>query len=196
MSIDPQGPFGPHGKYGAYGRVGSAFNLFFSAGILIAGTIMMITRGFPSGMPAWFALLWWGIGTFIIWRCARVFRSVRRRERENAENLRLTELVAGETYTSSPNHRPGEPLRSWREATPEREHNARAVLKFSAAREALRKLIEGESLATEDIVSLGRLNSFCVAQWYEPLVELMREPFIDPDIAALFRPLVKSPLLE
>ncbi|MEV4667879.1 hypothetical protein [Microbacterium sp. LWO12-1.2] len=192
MSIDPQGRFGPLGKYGAYGRVGSAINLVFSIGLFIAGTIMMITRGFPSGMPVWFAVAWWGIGAFIIWRCARVFRSVRRRERENAEDLRLAEMVAGETHTSSPNQRPGKPLRSWREETWEREHNARAVLKFSEATDAVRKLIAGESLTTEDIVSLGRLNSFCVAQWYEPLVELMREPFIDPDVADFFGPLVKT----
>lgn len=97
-----------------------------------------------------------------------------------------------ETLTSSPNHRPGEPLRSWLEATREREHNARAVLSFSEATDAVRKLIAGETLTLEDMVSFGRLNSFCVLQWYEPLVELMREPYIDPDVAELFGPLVKK----
>jgi hypothetical protein len=100
--------------------------------------------------------------------------------------------VTSEMYTSSPNDRPGEPLRSWLEPTPAREHDARAVLKFLAAQESLRKLIAGEALATDDVVSFGRLNSFCVAQWYEPLVELMREPFIDPEVAVFFRPLVSE----
>jgi len=95
-------------------------------------------------------------------------------------------------YTSSPNHRPGEPLRSWLESTPVREHDARSVLRFSAAEDSLRKLIASEGLATEDIMSFGRLNSFCFAQWYEPLVELMREPFIDPSVAEFFGPLVKE----
>lgn len=95
-------------------------------------------------------------------------------------------------YTSSPNQRPGEPLRSWLEPTPTREHDARAVLRFSAAQDSLRKLIAGEVLTTDDIVSFGRLNSFCVAQWYEPLVELMREPFIEPEVAEYFGTLVRG----
>ncbi len=95
-------------------------------------------------------------------------------------------------YTSSPNHRPGEPLRSWLESTPVRAHDARSVLRFAAAEDSLRKLIAAEGLTTEDIVSFGRLNSFCVAQWYEPLVELMREPFIEPSVAEFLKPLVSE----
>jgi hypothetical protein len=91
---------------------------------------------------------------------------------------------------SSPNQRPGEPLRSWLDLSPETEHNARAVLSFSRASGSLRAVINGEIPTTEDLVSLGRLNSYCVAQWYEPVVELMREPFIDPRVAEFFRPLV------
>ncbi|MGM1018430.1 MAG: hypothetical protein ACQEW8_12920 [Actinomycetota bacterium] len=100
--------------------------------------------------------------------------------------------MTGEIYTSSPNHRPGKPLRSWSEPTQEREHNARSVLRFSAAQDSLRQLIAGEHLATADLVSFGRLNSFCVALGYEPLVELMREPFIDPGVAEFFEPLVEE----
>lgn len=83
-------------------------------------------------------------------------------------------------------------MRSWLESTPVREHDARSVLRFSAAEDSLRKLIAGESLTTEDIVSFGCLNSFCFSQWYEPFVELMREPFIDPSVAEFVRPLVKE----
>lgn len=56
----------------------------------------------------------------------------------------------------------------------------------------MRKLIAGEGLSTEDIVSFGRLNSFCVAQWYEPFVDLVREPFIDPSVAEFLKPLVSE----
>jgi len=99
-------------------------------------------------------------------------------------------LMNEEAYSVSPNSRPGQPLRSWVEDTIEREHNARAILQFSASTDSLRRLIEGDSLALEDIVALARLNSFCVAQWYEPVVELMREPFIHAPVADFFRPLV------
>lgn len=93
-------------------------------------------------------------------------------------------------YTSSPNHRPGEPLRSWLESTPVREHDARSVLRFSAADGSVRKLIEGEALNTDDLLSFGRLNSYCVSQWYEPVVELMNDPFIKPPVADFFRMVV------
>lgn len=69
-----------------------------------------------------------------------------------------------------------------------------AILKFSAARDPLRKLIAGEETTTEDLVAFGRLNSYAVAQWYEPVVELMREPFIEPQVAEFFGPLVTKNL--
>lgn len=83
-------------------------------------------------------------------------------------------------------------MRSWLASTQVREHDARSVLRFSAAEVSLRKLIAGEGLSTEDIVSFGRLNSFCVAQWYEPFVDLVREPFIDPSVAEFLKPLVSE----
>ncbi len=98
----------------------------------------------------------------------------------------------GKMYTWSPNQRPGEPLRSWTEPSREREHNARAMLHFSRAAEALRRLIDGEGLTVDDVVALGRLNSFCVAHWYQPVVELMRDPFVEPEVAEYFGPLVRG----
>lgn len=88
MSIDPHGRFGPLGKYGAYGRVGSAINLVGSIVLVIFGTVMMLTQGFAGGVPPLFAVMWWAIGAFLIWRFALIFRSVRRREREKAESER------------------------------------------------------------------------------------------------------------
>lgn len=93
-------------------------------------------------------------------------------------------------WTASPNVRPGEPLRSWSSPTPVVEHDARAVVVFSGARDPLARIIAGEPLSLEDQVALGRLNSFCVAQWYEPIVTMLREPHIDPVIAAFFEPLL------
>ncbi|MFF5625725.1 hypothetical protein ACFY5A_10185 [Microbacterium sp. NPDC012755] len=96
MSIDPHGRFGPLGKYGAYGRVGSAVNLIMCVVLVVVGTIMMITQGFDGGLPVWFALAWWGVGAFLIWRFALIFRSVRRREREKAASERQDDAPPSE----------------------------------------------------------------------------------------------------
>ncbi|RKN66773.1 hypothetical protein D7252_03640 [Microbacterium sp. CGR2] len=61
---------------------------------------------------------------------------------------------------------------------------------FSDARGPLARIIAREPLSLEDQVALGRLNSFCVAQWYEPVVTMLKEPHIDPAVADFFEPLL------
>ena len=63
---------------------------------------------------------------------------------------------------------------------------------MSKSGDALARIIEGVELSLEDQVSLGRLNSFCVAQWYEPIVTMLPDAHIDPELATFFAPLVKS----
>ncbi|MCW3493901.1 hypothetical protein [Microbacterium sp. SSM24] len=86
MSIDPHGKFGPLGKYGAYGRVGSIINLVGCVILVAFGTVMIFTQGIPGGMPPWFAVLWVGIGIFLLSRFTLIAREVRRREREQADS--------------------------------------------------------------------------------------------------------------
>lgn len=104
--------------------------------------------------------------------------------------LRLTKQMKEPMLRESSNNRPGEPLRSWLVPTEVVEHNARAVVAFSGAHDALARIIAHAPLSLEDQVALGRLNSFCVAQWYEPVVTMLREPHIDPAIAKFFEPLL------
>ncbi|WP_279630375.1 hypothetical protein [Microbacterium phyllosphaerae] len=41
-------------------------------------------------------------------------------------------------------------------------------------------------------MSFGRLNSFYVAQWHEPIVTMLPDAHIDPELATFFAPLLKS----
>lgn len=70
------------------------------------------------------------------------------------------------------------------------KHDARAVVAFAKAREPLARIIAGESLSLDDLVLLGRLNSFCVAQWYEPMITMLPEAQIEAGVADFLRPLV------
>lgn len=93
----------------------------------------------------------------------------------------------------SSNSRPGEPLRSWLSHTDVVTADAIFTVRMAGAKEALERLIAGESLSPDDQIALGRLNSYCVARWYEPMVALMHEVHIDPDVAQFLSPLlVKS----
>ncbi|WP_163618465.1 hypothetical protein [Microbacterium sp. B35-30] len=92
--------------------------------------------------------------------------------------------------SASPNTRPGEPHRSWLAPTRVVEHDALAVVSFSGARDALGRLIANEPLSLEDQLALGRLNSFCFALWYEPVVTMLKDPAIDTEVAAFFEPLL------
>lgn len=66
-----------------------------------------------------------------------------------------------------------------------------ADIQFAHASEALARLISGGVLRDADVIALGRLNSFCVARWYQPMVTLLDKPFIDPGVAAFVEPLLK-----
>jgi hypothetical protein len=104
--------------------------------------------------------------------------------------MRLSAQVTAIELSESPNTRPGEPHRSWLAPTRVVDHDALAVVSFSGARDALGRLIRDEPLSLEDQVALGRLNSFCFALWYEPAVTMLRDPAIDPEVAAFFGPLL------
>ena len=95
-------------------------------------------------------------------------------------------IMGGSKLNVSPNSRPGEPLRSWHETTPVVDHDAMSVVTFANARDALARLIAREPLSLQDQVALGRLNSYCVVQGYEPIVSLLREPYIEPETAEFF----------
>jgi hypothetical protein len=84
VSIDPYGRFGPLGKYGAYGEVGSIINLVGCIVLVVLGTVVIFTEALPSGMPGWFAVLWIGIGLFLLSRFALIARAVRLRKRKKA----------------------------------------------------------------------------------------------------------------
>lgn len=98
--------------------------------------------------------------------------------------------MAESYWRESPNTRPGEPLRSWLVPTEVVHVDAIAVVSVAGARDALARLIKRETLSLEDQVALGRLNSFSVAQWYEPVVTLHGEPHIEQEIAGFFEPLL------
>lgn len=90
----------------------------------------------------------------------------------------------------SANFRPGEPLRSWLTETEVVESDAIFTVRMADAHDALTAIISGHPLRDEDLISLGRLNSYSVARWYEPVVTLMREAHISPEVAEFFKPLL------
>lgn len=51
----------------------------------------------------------------------------------------------------------------------------------------LRRLIDGDQLSDEDVIAFGRLNSWCVLRWYEPLVSLLQSPEISDDLVRFLR---------
>jgi hypothetical protein len=96
--------------------------------------------------------------------------------------------LPGEPVRESSNYRPGEPLRRWVDNTPVVEHDLNLILKHARAREAVERFLRESEVAEGDVVTFGRLNSICVGQWYEPLVDLSRdEPRISPDVAEFLR---------
>lgn len=80
----------------------------------------------------------------------------------------------------SSNYRPGEPLRSWADETLVASHDAVFALKMADAVDAMSRLLNHEALSVDDVLAFGRLNSYCVARWYEPMVTLLPDPAIDP----------------
>jgi hypothetical protein len=87
----------------------------------------------------------------------------------------------------SSNFRPGEPLREWNSGEEIVPVDAELLIKSAHAGQAIRKLVSGEPLTTEDTITFGRLNSWCVLRWYEPMVVLIDEPRIHPALPTLLR---------
>lgn len=92
----------------------------------------------------------------------------------------------------SSNTRPGEPLRSWTDQTEVLQADAIFTVRMAKAHDALQSLMTGQSLNAEQLIALGRLNSYAVARWYEPVVSLMSTAHIDPGVAEVFMPLLSK----
>lgn len=88
----------------------------------------------------------------------------------------------------SSNDRPGEPLRPWTAEVPATLDLA-LTIKGAHAEEPVIRLLEGGEITKDDLIAFGRLNSYCVLNWYEPLVGLIgpRAPEIAPVHADLIR---------
>ena len=63
-----------------------------------------------------------------------------------------------------------------------REHIA-----ASSSLTSLRRLIDGDELEDEDLITFSRLNSHCALRWYEPIVSLVRDPQIAPEMIKVFK---------
>lgn len=87
----------------------------------------------------------------------------------------------------SPNYFPGEPLRPWDAAEPNIAFAALLLIRSAGARGAIERLVRSEPVSVEDLVTFGRLNSWCVLQWREPMVMLIGEPRIDPALPGILR---------
>lgn len=94
--------------------------------------------------------------------------------------------------SESPNYRPGEPLRTWEAQNPVAIVDVNLVIQKAQARDALIRLINGEDLSSDDYIALGRLNSWCVLDWWEPLVLLIDHPRISVEHAAFLRAYAKG----
>jgi hypothetical protein len=89
--------------------------------------------------------------------------------------------------TESSNYRPGEPFRSWTSGEPVASHDAYASISAADALSSLRRLLDGDQLDDADLIAFGRLNSWCIQFWYEPMVNLLRGAQISPEVAEFLR---------
>jgi len=103
-----------------------------------------------------------------------------------ADRLHAMSSTPGLPRESS-NHRPGEPLRSWTSREPIAPTDAELIIQASKSLSSLHRLIYGDPLTDKDLIAFGRLNSNCVLRWYEPIVSLVGEPRIDPEVVALLK---------
>jgi hypothetical protein len=83
----------------------------------------------------------------------------------------------------SSNYRPDEPLRSWTSGESIAPFDAELIIQESNSFESVGRIIRGADLVDSDLISFGKLNSICVLRWYEPMISLVREPAIAPDVA-------------
>lgn len=87
----------------------------------------------------------------------------------------------------SSNYRPGEPLRSWTSGESVAPFDAELAIAASESLGSLLRLLDGDKLSDADLIAFGRLNSYCVLRWYEPLVSLIRGPEIPPEVIEFLR---------
>lgn len=87
----------------------------------------------------------------------------------------------------SSNHRPGEPLREWQPEDTRTGIDFDLLVKKAGARDAIAKLAWGKTLSADETISLGRLNSHCVLEWFEPMVILVGTPTLIPSLVEIAR---------
>lgn len=85
-----------------------------------------------------------------------------------------------ELVPDSSHYRPGEPLRKWDPVNPVAIMEISLTIQKGNAADALIRLVNDEELSLEDNLAFGRLNSWCVFDWWEPLVLLLDHPRIKP----------------
>jgi hypothetical protein len=95
-------------------------------------------------------------------------------------------------WEESSNYRPGEPLRSWASGEPIVPADAEIIIAASQSLASLRRLIHRQTLDDRDLIAFGRLNSNCVLRWYEPIVSLVREPQIPPEVLKVLKDYVRG----
>ncbi len=96
----------------------------------------------------------------------------------------------------SSNYRPGEPLRSWLNGEEVTRYDAELIVQKSGSADSLRKLFSGGSLDDADLIAFGRLNSWCVLQWYEPIVILVSKPTAAAKVVKFLSENVRSIAME
>ena len=109
------------------------------------------------------------------------------RELTNAPMVWHMERTSMGATGESSNYRPGEPLRSWDSSEPITSVDAELIIKAANAKAAVIRLVNDEPLSVKDELAFGRLNSWCVQMWYEPMVMLIGNPQIDPALPELLR---------
>lgn len=104
-----------------------------------------------------------------------------------AANVTMMDLPS-----ESSNFRPGEPLRQWEPDSPVAAIDVNLVIGKAAAGPALASLLAGQDLSAEETIAVGRLNSYCVLEWWEPLVMLIDKPTISAETADFLRSHAKA----
>ncbi len=89
--------------------------------------------------------------------------------------------------TESSNYRPGEPLRKWDPADEVARRDINLVVQKAEAGDSLWRLMSGSPISNEDLITFGLLNSWCVQDWWEPLVMLISPPRISSEDAQFLR---------
>lgn len=83
----------------------------------------------------------------------------------------------------SSNYKPSEPLRPWTSGESIAPFDAELIIQESNSFDSVGRIIRGAKLADSDLIAFGKLNSICVLRWYEPMISLVSELAIAPDVA-------------